>query len=423
MDFMPVIGKSGQMEEEMEIDPSLLVGFEENKMPTDEAIVALATHVFPDCEAITFLMGCLVVELPKSENPVFWARLERLPNSIMHAPFCIRYHNGPVPNSERRRRGQHPKPQLAEDERIADETDYVAKDGKFYPGAMISSSDKHGNTYTSVSAGVMIRKGNERRLTCPWHCWEDHDKQYPGLLGKDDDEAKRVFIVVQGEKGTKVGYVKERVGKTDIALAKLDDGIVFQNTFMDVNATAKRFLHSERVGLWDVFYVDGFSTGKQRLMSLGRRFQVARKRGQPHYHLAAPDGDDEAFLPPDDIAYISAKHGVCATGQPILTTKPYIRDSARGAVLLRCRDGLKPRDTEATVMARGEICGMFHFADLTARNAAGAGEYVIYADAFDPLIEDGWTIVPGPGDVEEANIAGHVRELGEESPSKRLRTR
>ena len=35
-------------------------------------------------------------------------------------------------------------------------TTYVAKDGKFYPRAMIGSHDKHGNTYLSVSADVIV---------------------------------------------------------------------------------------------------------------------------------------------------------------------------------------------------------------------------------------------------------------------------
>lgn len=38
----------------------------------------------------------------------------------------------------------------------------------------------------------------------------------------------------------------------------------------------KRFMHSERIHVRDVFCVDGFKSGRQLLMSLGRRFQVTR---------------------------------------------------------------------------------------------------------------------------------------------------
>jgi hypothetical protein len=89
-----------------------------------------------------------------------------------------------------------------------------------------------------------------------------------------------------------------------------------------------------------------------------------------------------------------------------LTQRPYIRDSACGAVLLQCKDGKNPNIAEREVLDRGEICGMWHYADLTARNSNSAGEYLIYADAFDPLIRDGWSVMPAPGMPEEANVEG-----------------
>lgn len=176
MEFWPVIGQWGQIDEDREVDPSLLVGFERGRIPPNEAIARIATHLFTDCEAITLIVDCLIVELPATEQSIFVQRLANLPSGIAGAHFHLLYHNGPLPNSQRRRRAQRPKPEVDEDERIADETDYVAKDGKFYPGAMISSLDKHGNTYCSVSAGVLVRKGSRHRLTCSWHCWEEHEK-------------------------------------------------------------------------------------------------------------------------------------------------------------------------------------------------------------------------------------------------------
>ncbi|KAK4168080.1 hypothetical protein QBC43DRAFT_285385 [Cladorrhinum sp. PSN259] len=79
------------------------------------------------------------------------------------------------------------------------------------------------------------------------------------------------------------------------------------------------------------------------------------------------------------------------------------------------RDGLK----------EGEICGMFHFADLTARYATEASSYLIYADAFDPVIEDGWTIKPVEGDVQMNLVPPPKTEEAEpeEPVSKRRRLR
>jgi len=71
--------------------------------------------------------------------------------------------------------------------------------GKFYPGSMVSSTARNVTRYSSVSAGVLLFNGNDVKLTCPWHNWEDHATQHPILLGEDDDKARRVFTMVQGE--------------------------------------------------------------------------------------------------------------------------------------------------------------------------------------------------------------------------------
>jgi hypothetical protein len=229
-----------------------------------------------------------------------------------------------------------------------------------------------------MSAAVLVRKGSTHRLTCSWHYWEEHDGKYPNLLGQENEEAQRVFRVMQGEGGTDVGQIVERVGKTDIALAKLHDSVTFENTFMDINAVAKRFVHSKEVEYFDEFLIDSFSTGKQKLTSLGRRWQIARKAGQPHPDLVAPGGD-ESMLPSDEVAYVSAVQGVCGTSDPTLLSKPYIRDSTCGAILLRCRMGMARERPEKEVLARGEICGMLHYPDLTARNTANG---IVISDIY-----------------------------------------
>ena len=53
------------------------------------------------------------------------------------------------------------------------------------------------------------------------------------------------------------------MGLTDVALAKLNDGIEFENAFMEMDAVPKCFVHSTRVHLFDEFLINSFSTGKQ----------------------------------------------------------------------------------------------------------------------------------------------------------------
>jgi hypothetical protein len=158
------------------------------------------------------------------------------------------------------KRAQRPRPELDADERVVDDADYVAKDGKFYPGSMISSMNRHGNIWSSVSAGVLVKRGDQTRLTCSWHCWEDHDDKYKDILGQDNAQARHVFRMTQGEDGTEVGRVMARIGETDIALAELHEGIVFENSLMGVKAAAKRLVHSDAIHIYDVFVIDAFST-------------------------------------------------------------------------------------------------------------------------------------------------------------------
>ncbi|KAI5861225.1 hypothetical protein GGS23DRAFT_158705 [Durotheca rogersii] len=429
MDFSPKIGEFGQAEKYMVVDASILEGFQDNRIPGKDAVARLIGSVFPTCIAITYVAGTVVVELPRSEESVFRETLMDMPPLIERAPFNLQYHNGPLTNVGRRRRAQKPKPQVAEEDRVADETDYVAKDGQFYPGTMLSSVDKKGNTYSSASAGVLVQKGGQQRLICSWHCWEEHDKKYPGLFDEDSNKAREVFRIIQGEGGTEVGRVVERVGQTDIALAKLHPGIKFVNNFMDINTNAKSLVPSNQVRLYDRFLIDGFSTGKQTLVSLGRRFEPKRAEGEPHSLLLEKrldeDGEEiDVVMPKDEVVYIAGEQGVSGTSDNIQTEKPYIRDSACGSALVRCFAENKKHLPMKDMLALGEICGMFHYADPTSKYADSASKYLIYADAFDPLIDGGWTIVPPQGQSDGANtelarIPHHEKPEGEESPKKK----
>lgn len=146
--------------------------------------------------------------------------------------------------------------------RVEDDTDYIAKDGVFYPGAQVCSLDRKGETYSCVSAVVLVKKGTERRLTTAFHNWEQHAKKEPTLFGKSSPEARELFCAVQGDPGTKFGYLPIRIGQTDIGLIKMNDGIMFKNRFMEFEASAKKFLKTKNINLHDQFPLDSYSIGK-----------------------------------------------------------------------------------------------------------------------------------------------------------------
>ncbi|KAK3343397.1 hypothetical protein B0T25DRAFT_554239 [Lasiosphaeria hispida] len=420
-DFPPMIGDPA-CGREIKIDRALIAAAEPLEPPLDQIIQGLATYVFTDCEAMTWLHGSLIVELPEMDKDEFLDRLNDLPSSIAYLPYNLEYHNGPLAKHEQRKRVVIPTPQHAEDKRAADETDYVNLDGRFYPGSMLYSIDDSENKAMSeVTAGVLIRKGAERRLTSAWHAWAPIYEKNKDLLGKDTDEAKRTFRVIQGTNpGTNVGYVKERVGNTGIALIQLHDGVIFENTFLGGNFSARRFVHSQHVKHGDKFMIDGFTTGQQDFSSNGARYPVSRPGD-----LIVPQGEgkgkgDLSLQPEPNVAYITGRQGVSATQMPTLRRGPFIRDSVCGAVWLRIKKQQAKELDQQAVMELGEVFAMCHYADLTSKYTTAHGVYMMYADTFDPLIKENWTIVPKEGVTEELNTPPpHPRPTTEDSPSKR----
>lgn len=55
----------------------------------------------------------------------------------------------------------------------------------------------------------------------------------------------------------------------DIALAKLNDDVTFENRFSDIDADAKVLVPSSNIKQKDQFYINSFVTGRQFLVSAG----------------------------------------------------------------------------------------------------------------------------------------------------------
>lgn len=414
--FEPLAGYIGGADP-VAIDPGMLAKIKEREIPPDEVFLYLAEDVFPDCIALSMMWDNLVVELPETNWDDFINRVKGLPSDIMNAPTLLLFHNGCLPNTERRRREQKPDPKV-EDSHIYDETDYVDTDGKFYPGSIISSVSKKGGIVSSVTAGILIQKGDDQRLTCSFHNWQKHYDTYPNKFGQSDNEAQRIFKVSQGivsgdEAGTTVGFVRERIGETDIALAQLDRNIVFENSFMEMDISPKIFVRSEDQTLGDKYLIDAFSTGKQELFGYGARREIGRLARRTRQNFVIPPGH-EHLLPNERVVYIKLKQGIFATNHPVINTKPQIRDRVCGAVLLKCANKDRRSESEKTVMERGEIVGMMHYADLQSRNASTVNDFLIYADSFDPLIDDGWSIVQNQGVEGNNKKKEEVEPEGEE---------
>ena len=101
-----------------------------------------------------------------------------------------------------------------------------------------------------------IEEHGEQRLTCWYRNWEDHHQKHPNKFGQADDTACRSFVAVQGDPGTPVGLAARWMGETDIALAKLNDGVIFENNFKEMVFSAKTSVHSDDQWMADSYIID-----------------------------------------------------------------------------------------------------------------------------------------------------------------------
>ncbi|KAK0716178.1 hypothetical protein B0H67DRAFT_645827 [Lasiosphaeris hirsuta] len=342
----PFPGEDGRdIDTEPEVEESLLHSFVLNVMPDPRALMKLAAFIVPDCVGVAWVNNFVVFEFVQCDDMEQWhARLEKLPGRVSDAQFYVSYSNGPLVYNQLAKRAKNPTPHRAPEIRINDDTDYVARDRVFYPGSMISSAWK-GETQYSATAGILLERNGQQR--------------------SDDPLSNEVFIVYQGDTLSPVGTVVERVGQTDMALARLYDGI------------------------------DSFTTSrtKQNLAVVGVKVELPRTPGAEHPEIVAPANSDDLLPAPEAIA-----------------TFKILPRPGRNRV-----EGLR------ATLSRDEVFGMMHLADITSRRAY-VSQYLIYADSFTPLIQRGWTVVPLPGTAPTANVTV-PDQLGERGESPRKRSR
>ena len=179
--------------------------------------------------------------------------------------------------------------------------------------------------------------------------------------------------VFQGK--NKVGNVVSQVGLSDIGLAQVADGVIFSNTFLDIEAKPRRLLALKDIRYRDRFLVDSFVRGVQSLLCLGVRKPTKRNAAF------------KAFTPPDlSRSYISVPQGIFATNAAEITGSPKIRDGICGSALVRLSTG-----TNQDVLAQGEIGGSMVWSNIRDSND-DQGRLMCFCEATDQLIAEGWEV-------------------------------
>jgi hypothetical protein len=361
--------------EDLKIPDHMASDLRQYTLPKFETLAEFWEEFHPEALQIQYYVTGIIVELPRVSDEEHRARLNNLPRHFENTAATLHYTNGFRALTEFAR-PKKPQPRFLDGEE--DDTDYIVKMGFASPGVVISSAAG------AVTAGILVQKDGRQRLTTAVHRWDEELDTIPEKFGNPD-----YFKVIQGN--THIGHVAERIGTTDIGLAKLNDGITFTNRFLDIPASAKSLLALADMEVGDEFMIDSFVIGVQRLSCLGCILQRIGD-GREKTFIQKRDVEGKLAPLPGDGRIMFLRQGIFATSAPEINACPQVREGACGAALIRCKKSPEIGMLTET-LAKGEIGGFMHWADLQ-RKSTMPGELVCVTDCLDDLVEEGWGVVP-----------------------------
>ncbi|MCJ1382306.1 hypothetical protein MMC17_005419 [Xylographa soralifera] len=148
----------------------------------------------------------------------------------------------------------------------------------------------------------------------------EHKKQLITYLSRKygvfDMQISLPYLILFCRAETTISNVDERIGATDIGLAKLKNDIVIHNRFLDIPIKAKILVRRSDVKLNDKFFIDSIVTGMQRVRCQGVPIGVEGER-----EVLKADKNDL----PGTGNFISLRQGVDSTGSPEIHKVPKYR--------------------------------------------------------------------------------------------------
>lgn len=313
-------------------------------------------HLFtmiPNASYISVYPRQLLVETEPMSSEQFESFIVTAPRALGF--LACYYYNGPLLHIPAAR-VKTPNPQFDDtgEELSVDDANYLLPENgsKLRPGCMLECLGQLVGVelvgqYTS-NAGIVVRQGEQIRLTCAYHTW-------------DEVNDKKAYHA-----GTLVGAVDQCLGE-DIGL--IEPLVPVSNKFLEVQSVAKTLISSNHVHDRDLVSVDSCYTGPQTLQFAGSRFGRRRPRG--------PGPSYPNF-------YITLDQGIYTTSTPFIPTTPVVRLGMCGTPLLRIGNV-----TDAAVQPAGEILGFFLWCDMKGYDDTSL---YCYAQSCDPLIDEGWAV-------------------------------
>jgi hypothetical protein len=201
-----------------------------------------------------------------------------------------------------------------------------------------------GDMFTNT--GVKVCKEGSQRFTCARHGWD------------------KVAEIDVYHAGTKVGVIPEALGE-DIGL--VETPFSFSNTFLDVNTTAQKLLHSSLLKFGQYFVVDSAFTSRQRVRCFGVRTGLRQPPPGPSPHTR----------------YAVVNQGLCSVCSPVINSE---RLGMCGTPLVLSGEYLE----DESYLRHGHIAGFMLWTDIKGYD--DAGKLYAHCQACDPLINEGWEV-------------------------------
>jgi hypothetical protein len=259
----------------------------------------------------------------------------------------------------------------------------------FTPGMKVFNSlgDDKVPDVREWTSGIFVRKNGETKVTLPAHAYDcvlmpqnDSLTSLPPLAVFQGNEKHRSEVARLDE------LVRFNDVRTDIGLASIKPEVHFENQTFHDDISIRKLIRLEECQIRDLFLIDSYITGPQKLFLDGIRYPVRQgARATQQYGIKTKGLSSDLLLSPR-LPYLEMVQGMFSTAALEIPRQPQIRAGVCGSALIRVRT---VRGVD--VSAEGAVAGFMHFADLEPRNDA-EGKLVCYADACNALIDQGWSV-------------------------------
>lgn len=325
------------------------------------------------------------MEFPRADNTI---AAESLPSGFKNCgPISLRFLYGELAYTQLGQRRITPNPKFLTGD--IDDTYYIGDGHPFTPGMRVFNSlgnDKNPNVHEFTS-GIFVHKDGKHKVTLAAHAYDDV------LMAKDDDLSGSLPLnLFQGNEkhSSEVAVLDELVQfngvRTDIGLASIAPKLEFENKTFQNDIKIRKLMRLHECHPHDIFLIDSYITGPQKLMLNGIRWTVRQGARATQQYDIKTKGLCPDLLPSPNLPYLGLIQGMFSSSTSEIPRQPQIRAGVCGSAVIRIQTM-----ANGDVSADGAVAGFMHFADLEPRNDT-EGKLICYADACDALIDQGWSV-------------------------------